>query len=347
MGSPPDIAPPRQALRVALRRSAGAGLLLWLLLLAPLVPAIAAATIDPLPLLPRLVLLGPLVVVPLGLALALGDALTPAAELDRARAAIVATLVRAQLPAAALAAVAFHLPTGWLAAGLAAPWLLVAGLISLLGLLRFHARRHELRAWAGVRASLDRSAVDIGLVYLAVGGAWLLAANLGMQPLGFHEPLVTLTASHFHFAGFAAPVITGLTGHALARRGAGPGARRLFRAAAILVIPGPIIVAIGITASPLVEVISACVLAAALAGVALLLVFALAPATRPRLAGALLAIAGLSVLVTMALACLYAWGEYSGLAHIEIPQMIELHGTSNALGFAALGLLGFSLADDA
>ncbi len=323
----------------ALHRAALIGFGLWLLLLLPLIPAVAARTLDPLPLLPRLVLLGPLLAVPLGLARALEDIIPPDPLLEPRVRWLVPLLLRALLPSAALAVIAFHLPPGLAAAGLAGPWLLVAGLISLLGLLRFHARRGELAR----RETLHRSAVDIGLVYLAVGGAWLFASNLGMQPLGFQEPLVTLTASHFHFAGFAAPVITGLVGRELLALNTGPRARALYTAVTLIIIPGPFIVAIGITASPIVEVLSACLLASGLAGVALLMVFSVAPRVRPRIAGLLLALAGLSIIVTMALACLYAWGEYSGRAHIEIPRMIELHGTSNALGFTALGLLGFTL----
>ncbi len=324
---------------VALHRAALLGVALWLLLLAPLLPAVAARTLDPLPLLPRLVLLGPLLAVPLGLARALEDELPLAPPFAPYLQWITPLVRRALLPAAALAVVAFHLPPGLAAAGLASPWLIIAGLVSLLGLLRFHARRRELARLE----TLHRSAVDIGLVYLAVGGAWLFASNLGMRPLGFQEPLITLTASHFHFAGFAAPVITGLVGRELSTLDAGPRARALYTAAALVIIPGPFIVAVGITASPIVEVISACLLASALAGVALLMVFTVAPRVRPRLAGLLIALAGLSIIVTMALACLYAWGEYSGRAHIEIPRMIELHGTSNAIGFTALGLLGFTL----
>ena len=36
-----------------------------------------------------------------------------------------------------------------------------------------------------------------------------------MEPMGFREPIVLLTGAHFHFAGFALPILTGLAGGTL------------------------------------------------------------------------------------------------------------------------------------
>jgi len=46
---------------------------------------------------------------------------------------------------------------------------------------------------------------------LAVGGAWLVASRLGMRPMGIQEPIVLLTAVHFHYAGFATATIAAAT----------------------------------------------------------------------------------------------------------------------------------------
>ena len=58
---------------------------------------------------------------------------------------------------------------------------------------------------------------DAGLVYLAVGGGWTVLAWGGLRPLGFAAPIVLLTAVHFHYAGFALPLLTGLAGRNLPR----------------------------------------------------------------------------------------------------------------------------------
>ena len=53
-----------------------------------------------------------------------------------------------------------------------------------------------------------------GLVYLAVGGVWTVIARAGLRPLGFPDLIVLLTAVHFHYAGFALPVLAGLVARA-------------------------------------------------------------------------------------------------------------------------------------
>ena len=61
----------------------------------------------------------------------------------------------------------------------------------------------------------------------------------GLRPLGFPDLIVLLTAVHFHYAGFALPVLTGLVARVLGGPAAG--------AACLGVIAGVPLVAIGIT----------------------------------------------------------------------------------------------------
>jgi hypothetical protein len=61
------------------------------------------------------------------------------------------------------------------------------------------------------------------------------------------------------------------------------------------------------------------------------------------LARALMATSGLSLLVPMALAALYALGSFEGVARVDIEAMLRYHGAVNALGFALLGLLSWHL----
>jgi hypothetical protein len=268
-------------------------------------------------------LLGPLVVVPLGLALA-----APGAHERFRRPWWAAALL--QFPAALLLLAAFSLHPGRPAALLSLPWLAVTLLTALFGLARLLRR--------GPRP-LEELAIDAGLIYLAVGGGWLVLARAGIRPLGFDPLIVLLTAVHFHYAGFVLPLLTGMVGRAW------PGL--LSRGAAVGVIAGVPLVAVGINLSQLnardFEPWAATLLAAAgLLVAALHLV--LAAGRRPLGQRLLLAVAGLSLPVGMVLAMVYAWGRYSGLPWIEIPEMLPYHGAVNALGFALPGLVGWNLA---
>jgi hypothetical protein len=180
-----------------------------------------------------------------------------------------------------------------------------------------------------------------GLAYLPVGGAWLIAARLRLNPLGFGDTIVLLTAAHFHFAGFAAPLLAGRTGHQLAQTR--PALLGLFRPPAAGLVLGVPLVAAGITLSRPLELAAVLLLAASMVGLATLVLLAIVPASRPWHAGALLAISALAVLASMLLACAYAAGPWLGMTIITIPQMVLLHGWANGLGFAVCGLLGWTL----
>lgn len=43
----------------------------------------------------------------------------------------------------------------------------------------------------------------------------------------------------------------------------------------------------------------------------------------------------------MTLACVWAVGEATGLAHPDIPVMVATHGVGNAVGLALCGVLGW------
>src|SRR5262249_54537538 len=132
--------------------------------------------------------------------------------------------------------IAFLTPAGTLAALLASGWLLLAGLAALSGLLRLLARRN---------ARADELCIDAGLLYLPVGAVWLLFSRAGLSPLGFGDTIVILTAVHFHYAGFAAPILAGLAGRWIAA--VRPVLWPLFRLVAVGVIAGIALVAAGIT----------------------------------------------------------------------------------------------------
>ncbi len=276
-----------------------------------------------------LFLLAPLVIVPLGLAVA--ATLESNARLER----LHRTLCFAQPFGAALAVASFWFAPGVRAGALAGVWLLVCALVGLYGLARL-----VRGAWR--RA--DEACFAAGLLYLPIGGAWLLLSRLGHMPMGFQEPIVLLTAVHFHYTGFAAPLLAGAAGRALARRPASALLRALFRFVALGVIAGPPLVAAGFVLSPALKFFSALVLAASLCALALI-TLAIVPAFRHRPAQVLLAISAASVVAGMLLALVYAVGEFRGHLLISIPWMAATHGILNGPGFALCGLLGWFLAD--
>lgn len=236
-------------------------------------------------------------------------------------------------PAALLAAASFLLSPGPAAAFMAFAWLLFTGLMAVYGLSRLLSRgRHQ---------SLPALCVDAGLIYIAVGGVWLVASRLGLDLLGFQEPIVLLTAVHFHYAGFAASLLAGLAGKWLVARG-----RPLSKAyvvGALGAVLGTPVTAVGILASPVVEVGAVFVLAAGLLILSYLILTKIVPHLPTRLGQGLLSVSAVSLLVAMALAAAYAVGEFRQSVAVPIPRMVRIHGWINAVGFALCGFLAWTL----
>ncbi len=307
---------PQGIIRV-FHRSAAMGAAAWLLGTILVRPGLAEA----------LLLAGPLVAVPLGLALAVPSGVSGAPVwLWRAAA-------WTQLPAGLLLLAAFGRDAGPWAAALSLPWLAFTALAALLGLLRLLQR-------LGARGALAPAelAIDTGLVYLAVGGVWTLFSRWGQPFLGFREPLVLLTGAHFHFAGFVLPILTGLAGRELNTR--------LARIAALGVVAGVPLTAAGITLSqqhgyPLAELFATAWMLAAAVLVAVMQLQLTIRFARWTPA-ALWALSGFALLAGMALAGAYALGAWLGTPWLDIPQMVALHATANVAGFALPGLVAWT-----
>ena len=299
--------------------SALVGGLAWLPLLG-LLPA-EPQTIA---LITRLLLLAVLVFVPL----ALGLAATGCSARGAGRLWLA---VRVQPFAAAAVAAGFLLPAGVLAGVLALSWLLFAGIVALLGVMRLFDR--DLRDAAEL-------CIDVSLLLLPIGGFWLTMARFGARPLGFGDTITLLTAVHFHYAGFALLMLAGLAGRRL--RSGTPGVWRIFRVVAAGMIAGVPLVALGITFSRVLEILAVLLLASSVLALALLTLVAVVPRLARRDARVLLAISALTSVVTMLLAAGYASGSSVGLA-LTIPQMVLAHGVVNAFGLVLCGLLAWTL----
>lgn len=274
----------------------------------------------------RILLLGVLVIVPLGLALI--DALAE-------QRSTFFTLAQASYPFGALAVIlsAFLTP-GLAAAGFAALWLVTTGLIGLEGLVSLARFRHSRGP------AIANLSVLAAMMFLPVGSVWLLMSRLGVQALGFGDTIVLLTAVHFHFAGFAAPLLTGLSGYRLqARR----KLNALYVLAVVCVIAGTPLVAAGITVSPILALVGALVISLGLYCLALLNLVWIVPTIATLLPKILLIFSSLAVVPAMILAGVYAYSIVFQKLIVDIPQMAMTHGIINAFGFALCGLVAWSL----
>ncbi|MBA3532886.1 MAG: YndJ family protein [Ardenticatenales bacterium] len=204
----------------------------------------------------------------------------------------------------------------------ASMWLLFTLLLALYGVLR-------LLPWRWPRA--EELVISAGLIYLPVGAGWLVLSRLGANPLGFSDAIVLLTAIHFHYAGFAIPILVGMSGRLLTRSKAPSWATMLYRAVVAGVIVGPPLIALGITFSRPLEALAATIFALTLMAYSLLTLVIIVPRVSNRANQILLSLSSLILLVTMLLAMGYAVGGFSGWMALTIPQMVQFHGWGNAL----------------
>lgn len=269
--------------------------------------------------------LAPLVLVPLGM----GMAATP--PFDGTTGRFYRAAVIGQPVGAFLLLISLVLPSGGVGTAMAAvPWVFVTGLLGFTALTRTLQRG----PWP-----LAETVIDAGFAYSIVGSVALVLHHLGIT-FWFKPIIILLTAVHFHFAGFVLPVLTGLAGRALGER-AGTG----FRVLAGVVLFGPAFIAIGISFSPLIEVLAVGGFTVAVAVLGGYITVRVVP-ERPRLQGVLVVVSSLVLPMSMVLALGYAIGTFTGISLLElsISRMITLHGALNTFGFALLGTVGWRLA---
>jgi hypothetical protein len=263
------------------------------------------------------------VVVPLGFRLA---------PLTRPHALFVLRIARYAQPFGALGAVAsFLVPIGSAAGLLAALWLLVCVIASLAGLIEIVETR-----------SLDPThllpAAALGI--LSVAAAWLVAARSG-NDFGYSPTIAELTAVHFHYAGFAAVMMSALVLIALAA--ASSRTRRVAAGAGLLVLFGTPITAIGVaTRTAVLTVIGPVILATGILTMSALTAFVVAPHMRAR-ARWPLTLSAAGVVIPMFLGVDYAAARVLPIPALDLQTMALVHGDLNALVFALLGFLGWLL----
>ena len=299
-------------------RAATFGGLMWLILLVGSVLNTFRLSIFDL-----LFLLAPWVVVPLTLGL------VPAINASPIASACCRTVRYLLLPGAALATLSFFLREDRIAGAFTWLWLAVAAALAVDGLDRLIRTRLQ---------SFQEFCFGIGEGYALVGALWLLASRLGLQPVGFHEPIVLLTAVHFHYAGLMAAVLAGL---AASENGAAraPLALRIALTCAVL---GPGLLGLAFLAGPKLK----------LAAVGLMLIgeFGIAVGTlrigwtsAKEIGGRLLLVGSACVIAGMMLAAVWAVGEYPLHAFVNLEQMARYHGVLSSVGFGLCSLMGWTL----
>lgn len=241
-----------------------------------------------------------------------------------------------QLPAALMLAFSFVLRPGWWAMLAALPWAVVTLVLGMAGLGRM------LRdLWA---RPLDRLSADVGMGYAFIGAGWILAERAGIRPLGFDSDVLTLTAVHFHYAGFLLLLIAGLVLRQM------PDSRFASRATVGVILGVPALAA-GVTIAQLgwtSALEAAAGGAVALYGMAigvLSIRWSLDAADAPTAARVLVAISGICLFFAMVLAGAYAIRAYvTAIGWLDLPRLQVIQGTLNAVGFALCGLLGWGYA---
>jgi hypothetical protein len=266
----------------------------------------------------NILLLAALVLVPLGRQLLRATTAEPTLLISR-------MADRLQATAGWLLAVACCQHAGWFAAFLATPWFVFTLLCATEGAWRIW------RTPLAIGASFARHSA---LVLLAIGGSWTVVSRAGARPLDFSDAIVLLTAVHFHYAGFVLPLLTARVVEFSDRRAP------LLIACVVIGVP---LVGVGITFSPLVEVVAAGVLALA----CIVVSFGQLNLTKHVRSGnelALLLVSSASLFAAMLLALVYALGEFWQQPWLSIETMVATHGLANSLGFSACGLLAWRAA---
>jgi len=281
--------------------------------------AILSATgVGPLGLLELLFLLAAWVIVPLGL--------------DFVPESLPVRLARKLQPVAALlATISFFLPTGRPAAILAAPWVILNGLVALGGLM---AAKDAFRG--GIPSLLTLAA----MMFPPVGGVHLVSSRLGYPLSGFPEPIILLTAVHFHYTAFAAPILASLT----CRNLSGPMAT-LARAGGIGLVGGTPLLAAGFLFSPTLKFVAVGILVASILAAAGCQMTALRN-LKVRRSRVLLLVSSLAVIGGMILAAVFEHGVSTGRTWISIPEMAWSHGLLNGIGFSLCGLLAYTYSNE-
>ncbi|WP_404469561.1 YndJ family protein [Sutcliffiella horikoshii] len=195
--------------------------------------------------------------------------------------------------------------------------------VALTGIKRFFKR--GFTNWAEI-------SIDIGMMYLFVGGLWFFA-YIAEIDTGF-SPLITwLTAIHFHYSAFLFPVSLGFFGRL--------HTSKWYPFIVCSILAGPMLVAIGITFWPLLEFISVLVYIFAIYS---LIFLAFQTRFASKLQAILIRLSYSALGITIIFSLFYAANSAFGSWFVSIDFMLVFHGFFNCVVFGLLGVLGWVMA---
>lgn len=230
---------------------------------------------------------------------------------------------------ALFAAVSLFLPSGMTAGILSLGWLLFTLLVAWYGLVRFLERGWHM---------LEETAIDVGLIYLAIGGGWFSISRFGIDVMHFGPTITKLTAIHFHFAAFVAPILIGLVGRIGDEQ---ENHSVIYRVSAFGIMISPLLIAMGITYSRMIEFISVIGFAVALLFYCYQVITRVLNTARHFWARVFHIFSAVTLVFTIALACLYSLGRLLHVQTVSIPDMVAWHGAGNAFAFVLPGLIAW------
>ncbi|MBH0156926.1 YndJ family protein [Fictibacillus sp. 5RED26] len=203
---------------------------------------------------------------------------------------------------------------------LAVIYLVFTFIVAIYGAKRFFHR--GFTNWAEI-------SIDVGMMYLFIGGLWFFAfiaeINTGFSPL-----ITWLTAIHFHYSAFLFPVSLGFFGRL--------HQSKWYRICVPIILIGPILVAIGITFWPFLEVISVLLYIFA---IYTLIILAFQTVFINKLQGAFIRLSFSSLGITILFSLLYALNSAFGKWGVSIDFMLTFHGLVNSVLFGFIGVLGW------
>ena len=191
--------------------------------------------------------------------------------------------------------------------------------------------------WSGLQRFLMRGftntaevMIDIGLLYMAMGGAWFFAHINGIST-GFSPIITWLTAIHFHYSAFLLCISVGLLGRVWKSR--------YFTICAAIIAAGPMLVAVGITFSHIIEIASVSLYVIAIFS----LTFYAFRIRLERVTSSFVRIAFLTLCFTIIWSFLYAYSNLTGTSFVDIPDMLAFHGLLNCIVFGGAMTIAWSI----
>lgn len=213
-------------------------------------------------------------------------------------------------------------PSDWTLQVAGGLYLFVTAIYAKSGIERFITRKTR---------KIEELAIDVALVYLFIGGLWFFAYSFELTT-GFTPLLTWLTAIHFHYSAFLLTVSVGLMGRVYTSK--------WMAVILVIIMTGPMTVALGITYSRVVEIVAVSLYVCAIFA----LFFIMIRIQLPRLQKLVLQISIGILCFTIIWSFLYAWGRLMDITIVTIPDMLSFHGMLNCFVFGTTTLLAWYIA---